>query len=304
MSVEHARPVAAGPGGLDLTPFARLVCRHSDYEIHYVQLNMTVANIQLPLRLAVAAFVRTPMENDACPSLTEMAVVAIPDEIRKSSLVLTSGQVLFPFEDSPYITHNGVILHGRSAPQRAMVYRILYQTECLPSPGCAVALGQARPPEPGEAVGAFPFMQLHTLPAVPMTINRPAPPIPPWLKPQPVPPASLLPHAQPGGLEGARSLPPVEAPLPSAQLGVYALQALTEQDVLAGHATPHARLLRELITRARNVHALACDIPRTLQNLHSNHQQLYVQPGIDACCTLTSEMDTILGAAPGIIITT
>ena len=151
MSVEHARPVAAGPGGLDLTPFSRLVCRHSDYEIHYVQLNVTVANTQLPLRLAVAAFVRTPMDNGACPLLTEMAVVAIPAEIRKSSLVLTSGQVLFPFEDSPYITHNGVILHGRSAPQRAMVYRILYQTECLPSPGCAVALGQARPPEPGEA---------------------------------------------------------------------------------------------------------------------------------------------------------
>ena len=304
MSVEHARPVAVGPGGLDLTPFSRLVCRHSDYEIHYVQLNVTVAHAQLPLRLAVAAFLRAPMDDGTCPLLTEMALVAIPDEIHKSSLVLTSGQVLFPFEDSPYITHDGVILHGRSALQRAMVYRILYQTECLPSPGCAVALGQARPPEPGEAFGAFPLTQMRTLPAVPTTINRPAPPIPPWLKPQPVPPASLLPHAQLGGLEGARSLPPVEAPLPSAQLGVYALQALTEQDVIAGHATPHARLLRELITRARNVRALACDIQRTLQNLHSNHQHLYVQPGINACCTLTREMDMILGAAPGIIITT
>ena len=116
--------------------------------------------------------------------------------------------------------------------QRAMVYRFLYQTECLPSPGCAVALGQARPPEPGEAFGAFPLMQMRTLPAVPATINRPAPPIPPWLKTQPVPPASLLPHTQPVGLGGARSLPPTEAPLPSAQLGVYALQALTEQDVI------------------------------------------------------------------------
>ena len=304
MSVEHARPVAVGPGGLDLTPFSRLVCRHSDYEIYYVQLYVTVAHAQLPLRLAVAAFLRTPMDDGTCPLLTEMAVVAIPDEIRKSSLVLTSGQALFPFEDSPYITHDGVILHGRSALQRAMVYRILYQTECLPSPGCAVALGQARPPEPGEAFGAFPFIQMRTLPAVPATINRPAPPIPPWLKPQPVPPASLLPHTQPVGLGGARSLPPTEAPLPSAQLGVYALQALTEQDVIAGHATPHARLLRELITRARNVRALACDIQRTLQNLHSNHQHLHVQHGINARCTLTSEMDTILGAVPGIIVTT
>ena len=304
MSVEHARPVAVGPGGLDLTPFSRLVCRHSDYEIHYVQLNVTVANTQLPLRLAGAAFVRTPMDDGTGPTPTEMAVVAIPHEVRKSSLVITSVQVLFPFEDSPYITHNGVILHGRNAPQRAMVYRVLYQTECLPSPGCAVALGQTRPPEPGEAFGTFPFMQLHTLPAVPTTINRPAPPIPPWLKPQPVPPASLLPYAQPGSLKEARSLPPAEAPLPSAQLGVYALQALTEQDVIAGHATPHARLLRELVTRARTVRALAYDIQRTLQNLHSNHQHLHVQPGINACCTLTSEMDMILGAAPGIIITT
>ena len=96
MSVEHARPVTVGPGGLDLTPFSRLVCRHSDYEIHYVQLNVIVAHTQLPLRLSVAAFVRTPMDDGTCPSLTEMAVVAIPDEIRKSSLVLTSGQALFP----------------------------------------------------------------------------------------------------------------------------------------------------------------------------------------------------------------
>ena len=48
----------------------------------------------------------------------------------------------------------------------------------LSSPGCAVGLGQARPPEPGEAFAAFPFMQLHTLPAVPATSDRPAPPIP------------------------------------------------------------------------------------------------------------------------------
>ena len=154
MSVEHARAVAVGPGGLNLTPFSRLVCRHPDYEVHFVQLNIMIARTQLPLRLAVAAFLRT---------LTEMVVAAVPEEMRKSSLVLTSGQVLFPFEDSPHITHDGVILHGRSAPQRAMAYRILYQTECLPSPGCAVGLGQARPPEPGEAFVAFPFMQFAHL---------------------------------------------------------------------------------------------------------------------------------------------
>ena len=298
MSVEHARAVEVGPGGLNLTPFSRLVCRHPDYEIHFVQLNVMIAHTQLPLRLAVAAFLRTPLDDGACPPLTEMVVAAVPEEMRKSSLVLTSGQVLFPFEDSPHITHDGVILHGRSAPQRAMVYRILYQTECLPSPGCAVGLGQARPPEPGEAFVAFPFMQLHTLPAVPATSNRPAPPIPPWLMPQPVQPVPVLPQAQPAGFGGAKGPPQTNAPRSSAQLGVYAPQALTEQDVIAGHDAPHARLIRELITRARNVRALACDIQRTLQNLHSNRQHLCVQPGITACWTLASEMDTILGAVP------
>ena len=295
MSVEHARAVEVGPGGLNFTTFSRLVCRRPDYEIHFVQLNVMIAHTQLPLRLAVAAFLRTPLDDGACPSITEMVVAAVPDEMRKSSLVLTSGQVLFPFEDSPHITHDGVILHGRSAPQRAMVYRILYQTECLPSPGCAVGLGQARPPEPGEAFVAFLFMQLHTLPAVPATSDRPAPPIPPWLKPQPVP---VLPQSQPAGFGGAKGLPQTNAPCSSDQLGVYALQALTEQDVIAGHDAPHARLSRELITRARNVRALACDIQRTLQNLHSNRQRLGVQPGINACWTLVSEMDTILGAVP------
>ena len=49
----------------------------------------------------VAAFLRTPLDDGTCPSITEMVVAAVPDEMRKSSLVLTSGQVLFPFEDSP-----------------------------------------------------------------------------------------------------------------------------------------------------------------------------------------------------------
>ena len=176
-----------GPGGINCTPFSRLVCRQPDYEVHFVQLNVNIAHTQLPLRLAVAAFLRAPLDDGTCPSITEMEVTAVPAEMRRSSLALTSGQVLFPFEDSPHITHDGIILRGRSTPQRAMVYRILQQTECLPSPGCAVGRGQARPPEPGEASVAFPFIQLRTLPAVPAISNRPSPPIPPWLMPQPVP---------------------------------------------------------------------------------------------------------------------
>ena len=85
----EARPCAIG-SGTSTKSCLRAVT------LHYVQLNVTVAHAQLPLRLAVAAFLRTPMDDGTCPLLTEMAVVAIPDEIRKSSLVLTSGQALFP----------------------------------------------------------------------------------------------------------------------------------------------------------------------------------------------------------------
>ena len=111
--------------------------------------------------------------------------------------------------------------------------------------------------------------------------------------PQPVP---ALPQSQPAGYCGAKGPPQATASRFSDQLGVYALQALAEQDATAGHDAPHARLSRELITRARNVRALACDIQRTLQNIHSNRQHLCVQPGANACWTLASEMDTILGA--------
>ena len=113
-----------------------------------------------------------------------MQLVAVPPEMRRSTLVLPSGQVLFPFEDSPHITNDGVLLHGRSALQRAIVYRILQQSECLSPNGWVVARGQARPPEPGEVVASFPFSQLYALPAVPVAPPRPTPPIPPWLLPQ------------------------------------------------------------------------------------------------------------------------
>ena len=282
-----------GPGGLDLTPFARLVYKHPDGEVHFVQINVMLAQRQLPLRLAVAGFPRTPLDDGTRPRISEMQLVAVPTEMRRSSLVLTSGQVLFPFEDSPHITHDGVLLHGRCAPQRAIVYRILQQSECLSPHGWAVARGQARPPEPGEVLASFPFSQMHTLPAVPAAPARPTPPIPPWLLPQSRP-TPIHEHAV--RTSGDASSPQADTERPPAQLGVYALQALTEQDVIAGHDAPHARLSRELITRASTVRALACDIQRTFQNIHTHRQHCNVQPGANACWALASEMDTILTA--------
>ena len=106
-SAERALQMEIGAGGLDLTPFARLVYQHPDGEVHFVQINVMLAQRQLPLRLAVAGFPRTPLDDGTCPRISEMQLVAVPAEMRRSSLVLTSGQVLFPFEDSPHITHDG-----------------------------------------------------------------------------------------------------------------------------------------------------------------------------------------------------
>ena len=282
-----------GPGGLDLTPFARQIYKHPDVEVHFVQINIKLAQRQLPLRLAAAGFPRTPIEDGTCPRILEMQLVAVPPEMRRSTLVLPSGQVLFPFEDSPHITNDGVLLHGRSALQRAIVYRILQQSECISPNGWVVARGQARPPEPGEVVASFPFSQLYALPAVPDAPPRPTPPIPPWLLPQSRPTPV---QEQTTRTYGGANLPQPDTLRPPAQLGVYALQALTEQDVIAGQDVPYARLSRELITRASTVRVLACDIQRTLQNIHAHRQHCNVQPGANACWTLASEMDMILTA--------
>ena len=269
-----------------------MIYKHPDGEVHFVQLNVNVAQRQLPLRLAVAGFPRAPLDDGTCPRISEMQLVAVPAEICRSYLVLTSGQVLFPFEDSPHITHDGVLLHGRGAPQRATVYRILQQTDCLPPLGWAVGRGQARPPEPGEALASFPFLQLYTPPAVPVASARPTPPIPPWMLPQSCPtPLQEQSHRERGEMS-----PQAAVVRPPAQLGVYALQALTDQDLINGHDAPHTRLIRELITRAGTVRTLACDIQRTLQDVRARHQNCNAQPGASACWTLAGEMDTILTA--------
>ena len=69
MSAERALTMEIGPGGLDLTPFARLVYRHPDGEVHFVQTNVMLAQRQLPLRLAVAGFPRTPLDDGTCPRI-------------------------------------------------------------------------------------------------------------------------------------------------------------------------------------------------------------------------------------------
>ena len=104
--------------------------------------------------------------------------------------------------------------HGRCAPQRATVYRILQQADCLSPHGWAVGRGQATP-EPGDALASFPFLQLYTLPAVPVASVRPTPPIPPWMLPQSRPTPI---QEQPNRASGETS-PQVAVVRPPAQLG-------------------------------------------------------------------------------------
>ena len=81
-AAECAVPMEIGPGGLDLSPFARMIYKHLDGEVHFVQLNVIVAQRQLPLRLAVAGFPRTPLDDGTCPRISEMQLVAVPAEMR------------------------------------------------------------------------------------------------------------------------------------------------------------------------------------------------------------------------------
>ena len=290
--------------GLNLAPYARLISRQTDYEIHYVQLMIVVEQTRLPLRLAAAAFMRTPWDDGTCPRIAEMVLDAIPLAIHKSSILLTSGQVLYPFADAPHIANDGIILHGRSALQRALVHRAIHQSGCLPFPRCEIGVGQARPPEPGEVLAAFPFLQLRTLPAVPMLGENPVPTVPtvpPWLLPQSVLAPSL---SQQGGSSSVAGPLQSSQSRVSSQLGVYALQALTEQDLAEGNDAPHAHLSREIETRARNVCTTAYHIQDILQRIHRTPPHLSIQPGANACWDLVNEINAILCALPHVNDTT
>ena len=134
-------------------------------------------------------------------------------------------------------------------------------------------------------LAAFPFLQLSALPAVPMHRETPAPVVPPWPSPQPVPASSSTQQQRPSGAGG---LPQ------SRHSGVYALQGLTDEDVADGQDAPYARLSREIETRARDVRSSARIIQDLLQRVSRTRQHLSVQPAVNACWELVSEMDATL----------
>ena len=46
--------------------------------MHYVQIMIGVEQIQVPLRLAAAVFLRTPWDDGTSPRISEMVLVAVP----------------------------------------------------------------------------------------------------------------------------------------------------------------------------------------------------------------------------------
>ena len=145
--------MALVPGGLNFTHYSRLISRPADYEIHYVQLNVIIAQTLLPLRLAAAAFLRAPWDDGTCPRIAEMVVEAIPIEIQG------------PPWHSPvdkYFIHLRTLHTSRmmessctgEVPNNEQWCTVSFTKRV--SPLSHIGVGQAQPPEPGEAFAAFP----------------------------------------------------------------------------------------------------------------------------------------------------
>ena len=90
--------------------------------------------VSLYLFFVFSFLVEAPWDDGTCPRIAEMVLDAIPLAIHKSSLILTSGQALYPFAEAPHIANDGIILHGRSAQQRALENRAIHQSGCLSFP--------------------------------------------------------------------------------------------------------------------------------------------------------------------------
>ena len=279
-----------GPGGLDLSPFARMIYKHPDGEVHFVQLNVNVAQRQLPLRLAVAGFPRAPLDDGTCPRISEMQLVAVPAEICRSYLVLTSGQVLFPFEDSP-ASHMMAFSCMGGVPHKGQQFIVSFSKLIVSLPL------EGRPPS------FLPFLAIVHATGCPCRLStsdtaNPALDV-----------AAKLIQEQSHRERGEMS-PQAAVVRPPAQLGVYALQALTDQD-LNGHdpsACDIQRTLQDVRARHQNcnvqpgasacwtlaagtVRTLACDTQRTLQDVRARHQNCNVQPGANACWTSNESAD-------------
>ena len=108
-----------------------------------------------------------------------------------------------------------------------IVYRILQQSECISPNGWVVARGQARPPETGGGCSLFSPShssmpcQLYLTPHL-VRHHQFRPGCCRKVAPTPVPRADNSKHVE------VQNLPQADTVRPPAQLGVYALQALTE----------------------------------------------------------------------------
>ena len=145
MSAERALRMEIGSGGLDLTPFARLVYRHPDGEVYFVQINVMLAQRQLPLRLAVAGFTRTRISHghfNIVLRRTERLSIyhrRVPLHTQRSAL--SSKPIERPIAPLPMLTR---------APYQMSFYFVFadlwlraIETDCPPAILCIVTAGFA-----------------------------------------------------------------------------------------------------------------------------------------------------------------
>ena len=198
--------------------------------------------------------------------------------------------MLYPFQDAPHLTDDGLVVHGSNPLQQAIAHSIVSRFGVVLPASCVLPTRQARPPEPGGGPATFPFMQICRLPAIQIGTANATPILPPWFSPQPI-------QASSSQRKPARNTD--DFPY-ATDIGVYALQALTTQDVSNGTDTPHQRLVREVVVRAREVRASAYFIQTASQRLPGAGHHYSIQPVEDGCWEIVNEMDAILTALSGL----
>lgn len=83
-----------------------------DFEVSLVRLPATVHEITFPLCLVVACVARNASVRPRAGGIPAWPLQQVPRAMAQCSVDVPSGQIVFPFADSPHITQEGFILHG------------------------------------------------------------------------------------------------------------------------------------------------------------------------------------------------
>lgn len=81
-------------------------------------------------------------------------------------------------------------------------------------------------------------------------------------------------------------------------IGAYAMQALTDQEVTMGHNAPHARLCREVHETATEVRSTVLTIHDIMEQAMRAGQHSLLRQATSDCWDIVNEMDAVLEALP------